>query len=222
MTLEELIAEARERVGDVSEPYLCSNTRFAMFANDAQKEACRRARLLVDSTTEAVCQVTVTAGTAVYALDPRVLFVRRATLDGQSRPLVRIPVDDLDRIGTEWLDEEGDVDGWVIGMDVGKLRLFRKPTADGMVRLTVVRLPLADMTLEPVTSPEIDSRLHLSLVDWMEYRYYSTRDSEMKNEAAAAAAAAAFTQEFGPPATAIEEAWAREHYGIEQDGNVYQ
>jgi hypothetical protein len=222
MKLGELIDEARERTGDVNTPPLVSDERWTRFANRAQTEACRRSRLLVDSSTDATCKVTLVANTAVYALHKSVLFVRRATIDGQSRPLVRIHHRDLDMSGTEWMSETGDIDGWVIGLDTGKLRLYRQPTAAGVARLTVVRLPLAAMAALNTDEPEIDERYHIALVDWMVHEFYSTNDSELKDETKAAAALAEFEREFGPAQPALEEAWAQEHYGFQaDDGNVY-
>lgn len=221
MKLGDLITDARERVSDESAPYFCSDARFTRFANQAQREACRRARLLVDSTTDAVCKITLVPGTAVYALDPRVLFIRRAIIDGQSQQLVRIHHRDLDAAGSEWMTEQGDIDGWVVGLDTGKLRLYRIPRAAGVARLTVQRLPLTDMTDVAAHSPEIDSRYHEALVSWMVYRFYATNDAETKDDAQAAVALGEFEREFGPAMPAIEEAWAQEHYGFQDDGNVY-
>lgn len=220
MTLQELIEEARERTNDRAAPYFCSDDRFTRFANEAEREACRRARLLVDSTSADVCQIDLAANVPTYPLDRRVLFVRRATIDGQSRPLVRIHHRELDARGTEWMTETGDIDGWVVGLDTRMLRLYRVPTASGVARLTVQRLPLELMSAND-DEPEIEERLHTRLIDWMLYRYYSTNDAELRDDKAAAAALADFESEFGPPATAIEEAWAQEHYGFSDDGNVY-
>lgn len=220
MQLSDLIAEARERTRDINAPYSCSDERFTRFANEAQREACRRARLLVDSSSADVCVISLQANTSVYALDRRILFVRRATIDGQSRPLVRIHVSDLDSRGSEWQTETGDVDGWVVGMDTQALRLFRVPTVDGTARLTVQRLPLDDMSAD-TDVPEISERYHEKLVEWMVYRYFMTPDEEMRDPTAAQAAITAFESEFGPAQPAIEEAWAQEHYGFDNDGNVY-
>lgn len=220
MTLQDLLDEARARTNDVAAPYFCSDARFTNFANEAQREACRRARLIVDSTTASVCQIAITSNNAIYPLDPSVLFVRRATVDGQSRPLVRVHHRDLDARGTEWMTETGDIDAWVVGLDSRKLRLYRVPTANGVLRLTVQRLPLAKLVV-PTDLPEVDERYHERLVDWMLYRYYSTNDAELRDDKAAQNALAAFEGEFGPPATAIEEAWAQEHYGFSEDGSVY-
>lgn len=220
MTLEEMIADARERTGDLTVPYFCSDASFTRYANQGEREACRRARLLVDSTTEAICKVTIASGTAVYALDRRVLFVRRATIDGQSRPLQRVHHRDLDRSGTEWMSEPGEVVAWVVGLDTFKLRLYRMPEDDAVARLTVQRLPLEDLAAND-DEPEIDDRYHEALVSWMCHRFYSTNDSETRDEAKAAQALEEFEREFGPPQPAIEEAWAQEHYGFQEDGNVY-
>jgi hypothetical protein len=222
MKLKELIEEARERTGDLTEDYKCSDVRFTRFANQAQREACRRSRLLVDSTTESICEIELAANTGVYDLDSRVLFVRRAIVAGQTRPLARMHHKDMDARGTEWMTETGaEVLAWVVGLDTRKLRLYPIPTAAAVVTLTVCRLPLDDLEAKD-DEPEIEERLHDSLVDWMVYRYYDTADTEMRNPGKAAEALAAFEREFGPPATAIEEQWAAEHYGFQpDDGNVY-
>lgn len=220
MTLQDILAEVRERVNDIGAPYLCSDDRFTRFLNEAQREACRRGRLLVDSTTTAICQINLVANQSVYPLDKRVLFVRRATIDGQSRPLVRVHHRDLDPRGTEWMTETGDIDAWVVGLDTNALRLYRMPTATGVLRLTVQRLPLVDITASG-DEPEIPQRQHEKLIDWMEYRFYSTKDSELRDDSLAAAALANFEREFGPSITAIEEQWAQEHYGFDEDGNIY-
>lgn len=223
MKLEELIEEARERVGDLAAPQKFSDTRWTRFANEAEREACRRARLLVDSTTEACCKVTLAAGTATYNLSSKVLFVRRATITGQSLPLCRLHHKDLDKAGTEWMTEQGEVVGWVVGLDKhSTLRLYRVPEAIGTAWLTVQRLPLADMVTPADDSPEVDERYHLSLVDWMAYRFFSTPDPDVRDDKKAGEALAQFEREFGPAMPAIEEAWAQEHYGLqEDDGNVY-
>ena len=222
MKLGELIDEARERCGDTATPYLCSDARFTRLANQAEVEACRRARLLVDSTTDAACKITVVANTAAYALHDSVLFVRQAALDGGPHFLARLSRKDMDGMGPGWITEAGEVVGFVVDTDTQKLRLFRIPEEAGVVHMTVVRLPIAAMSNKDTHSPEIHSRLHLSLVDWMVHGYFSTPDGEMRDAKRAGEALVAFEREFGPPATAIEEQWAAEHYAqTADDGNVY-
>jgi hypothetical protein len=155
-----------------------------------------------------------------------VLFIRRARLEGRSPPLLRLYYQDLDAMGTEWIDEEGEIEGFVTGIDTGKFRPYRIPSEAGTVHLTVVRLPLENMILEPETpeeddhfEPEIAEAYHEKLIDWMEYRHYRTRDADVENPKAAAEALARFEEEFGPASRAIDEAWiARNHGFIEDEG----
>lgn len=221
MQLSDLIAEARERTRDLSTPPSCSDARFTRFANEAEREACRRGRLLVDSTSTDICQIDITTGEASYPLDRRVLFVRKASVDSNPLFLKRISRKELDRLGSAWLSETGEVMAFVPDMDTQALRLYRVPEANDTMRLTVVRLPLDDMIADS-DEPEIHERYHEKLVEWMVYRYFLTPDEEMRDPAAAQAALAAFEAEFGPPQSAVEEAWAQEHYALQDDdGNVY-
>jgi len=226
MTLQELIDELRERVGDETIPPLVSDARLTKYANEAEREACRRARLIVDATTAACCQITLEEGTATYDLHAKVLFVRSARVDGDNATfLQRLHAKDLNKGGPEWLSEAGETVGWVLGMDTQKFRPYRIPGAaeDGnVVHLTVVREPLQDMADAEADSPEIHGRWHMGLVDWMEYRYYSTRDEQIKDDKLAAEALARFELQFGPAPSAAEEAWAQEQQAfLEDDGNVY-
>lgn len=221
MQLADLILEARERVRDKVAPFLCSDDRFTQFANQAEREACRRARLLVDSTSAEVCQIDISTGEASYPLDRRVLFVRKASVDSNPLFLKRISRKELDGLGSGWLTETGEVMAFVPDMDTQALRLYRIPEASDTMRLTVVRLPLDDMAATD-DEPEIHERYHLALVEWMVYRYYATADQDMRDPKGASDALAAFESEFGTVMPAAEEQWAQEHYAFQDDdGNVY-
>lgn len=220
MNLLQLRTSARAQVDDSVAPYLCTDALFNEFANEAQEEAARRSRLLVDSSTSAVCNITATAGTSLVTLDPRIIFVRRVHIVGQPDFLSRTHRADMDHLGTSWLDDEGEVCAWIPDMETGKLRLYRKPTEDVELRLIVVRLPLADMAADGDT-PEIKLQMHRQLVHWMRYRFYSLPDTELNDPKKAQEALAAFEQQFGPPSTAADELWAEQHYGYSDDGNSY-
>jgi hypothetical protein len=215
VTLEQLIASARVQVMDTGTPPAVSDDAFAEFANEAEEEACRRARLMLDSSTEAVCHAAAAAGTDLVDLDGRIIFVRRVVVVGQARPLQKIPLADLDQQGTEWMEEEGEVMGWVPDFESGKIRLYRKPDTDIELRLTVVRLPLEAMAADADT-PEIKQQMHRHLVHWMRHRFYSLPDAELNNPRAAAEALAAFEAQFGPPSTAQDEQWIHEKHGFDE------
>ena len=215
MTLAELISAARADVDDTAAPYLCSDVRFTEFANEAQEQAARRGRLLLDSSTTAICQIAVTAGDDFVDLDSRVLFVRRIRVVGQSRPLQKFALADMDQQGTEWEDETGEVMGWIPDMETGKMRLYRKPEEDIALRLTVVRLPLVAMSANS-DSPEIKPQYHRALIHWMRYRYYSLQDAEIRDEKKAREALAEFEAQFGPASNALDEAWIHEKHGFDE------
>lgn len=217
MTLRELIRLFRLEVDDSVEPYLWSDEEATDFANDAQQEACRRARLLVDSSTAAICQLALTVADAgLVALDSRVIFVRRARFAG-SLPLKRMNMQDMEAHDPYWQDADPDTPTvFVPDYETGKLLFWPPPIAAKTALLTVVREPLLEMDSED-DEPEIPTRWHRSLRHWMAFRAYSKPDADAADPKKAAAALALFEQEFGPKSSAIDEAWiVREQY--EHDG----
>ncbi len=219
MNLEELITSARSRSNDTVEAYLWTDLEWAEYATDAEAEACRRARLIVDSTTDEVTLITLNSTDATYDLDQRVIFIKRAKLVGRSEVLRPVSFEDLDRCTPDWETETGEPRHYVPDMDEDKFRPYPSPDAAGEVRLTVVRTPLAPL-VESFDEPEIKPRYHLGLVNWMLYRAYSKPDAETKNDIKAADHLAAFEAEFGRKSSAINEVWLnREHGYLEDEGN---
>jgi hypothetical protein len=213
MKLSELITAARQRTSDEASPYLWSDAEWTRFANEAQRDACRRSRLLLDSSTEEIARISLTAGEPVYDLDSRVIFVRRARVEGQSQPLSPISHQDLDEIAPGWEDEVSEPRAMVIDFDTGKFRPYPTPKDDGIVRLTVQRLPLASM-VKPTDTPEIHERFHEGLLEGMLERAYRKQDSQTRDKTREAEHAANFTREFGPPSSAIDETWLQTKHGI--------
>lgn len=218
MKLGELIAIVRNEIDDATAPYLWSDPEMIDYAIDAENEACRRSRLLIDSTTTAICQIAVVAGTSVYALDPRVLFVRRVKLAAQDQILGRVAVRDMDYNLSGWESDTGTPSHFITDYQTGKIRLYPIPVVNGTLNLTVVRMPLVDCD-EITDTPEIHVRMHRSLRFWMMYRAYSKQDSETKDDRKAAESLAFFEEEFGRKSSVIDEEWiAREQMGDVYDG----
>lgn len=208
----------RDEADDAVAGYLWGDEEVMDFLADAQNEACRRARLLIDSTTPAVCQIAVQPGVHTYALDPRVIFVRRARLASADRPLRHLMMRDLDcRPGWE-NDPAQPPLGMIHDWQTGALRLHPVPDAADTLLLTVVRLPL-DEPNDPDDALEIHQRYCRNLRHWMLYRAYSKQDSETRDDKRAATALAMFEREFGPPSPAIDEEWIqREQMASDHDG----
>jgi hypothetical protein len=217
---KDVVRIARVRVDDLSQPYMRSDALMLLDLTEAQVEAARRARLLVDSSTAEICEIDFNAGDKTLTLDPRVIFVRRVRLSGESRPLTRIRREDMDLQRPGWEDETGMPTHLVVGMESAKLRLYPTPTASGTAFLTVVREPLADVAkLED--DLELPARQARGLAHWLAHRYYGTRDSEQFDEQKSAAALADFETEFGPPSRTIDEQWIDQHHGFDDGEGLY-
>ena len=79
MTLGEMIALYRAQAGDTAQPYFCDDELLAIYANEAQMEACRRGQLLLDAS-----RVQLQAGQELVKLAPTALRVTRAFVDGHA------------------------------------------------------------------------------------------------------------------------------------------
>lgn len=223
MKLADLIDLFREEAGDVADPPLYGDTMLTRYANEGQREACRRARLLTDSSTAAICQYAVAANATTITLDPRVLFIRRVRLASVSeRRIPRCAARDLDAHRPDWESADpGDVLVYVPDWESGKLRFYPAPAASDTVNLTVIRLPLVDMAAIETDSPEIRPEFHERLVDWMIWRAYNRDDSETFDDKKAARAYARFEAEFGPVSTAKDDTYMRSEYDFGGLDGVY-
>lgn len=146
MTRDQLISTFRNLADDNAQPYLWSDAVLTSYAAHGELEACRRARLIEDRDTAAVCEIAVVAGTHTYAIDQRVIYIRRARLASQSEPLGKASVAALDEHRPGWEDEaQGAPLCWA---PVGnrKVRLVPTPAANDTLRLTVVRGPLQEIS----------------------------------------------------------------------------
>lgn len=222
MTLGDLITAVRGRVDDIAAPPLCSDDLFILYANDAENEACRRARLLLDSTTTAVCSIAIVANTVSYTRHPSIVFIRRAkwtAVDGEVTILRPVSTRDLDKMDGRWETNINRPQGFVIDTTTGQFRPWPTPNVAGTVALTVIRTPLVPMALDGDT-PEIPARFHAGLENWMRKRYYDMQDAEIRDPKKATEAEADFDREFGKKSSAIDETWLqREAELFEDEGN---
>lgn len=80
MTLRQILDFARQRLDDRAEPYRWDDDTLVLYINEAERESCRRAHLIIDKTTASICRMTVLAGSPDMALSPLVLSVRACYL----------------------------------------------------------------------------------------------------------------------------------------------
>jgi hypothetical protein len=233
LNLAQLITLYRETADDNATPPFMSDTLATSYFNEAQVEAARRARLFKDTTTTAICISTATAGQQSITLDPRVIFVRRVKIDSKDLPLSRAHQRDLDAMLPNWdsIDYQ-DVCRYIPDRDTGALWFDSKFQGTDTIRMAVIREPLADMSLDVVTTtgtvtntttgtpPEVRPRYQRALVDWVVHRALNSRDFEEKYDPVGAKKHLdMFEAEFGKKSSAIDETWIeRENQYDENDG----
>ena len=175
MNRGELRARCRLRADDVNAPYLWTNDEWNDYLDEAQIEACVRARLIVDDEGDA-CSLDIEPGVIRYPLHPAVLDVEEIKTPGGL-------------VFTDW------------DMDEGNLILERSPSAAMSLTLTVVRIPYGSMTTDAAL-PEIRAQHHPHLVDWALRCAYLKKDAETFDQAASERHEALFEQYFGLRQTA--------------------
>lgn len=200
MNRAELVAEFRRRARDeAGPPFLWNEDEIQLYLDEANDEAAERSSLIRDSITPEICEVVIEAGNTWFELDDRILQVRRAKLDSQTRPLRITTKEAIDLDWDGWEDQpageprllvvDAEGAGW-------SARLVPPPSAEEVMRLEVNRLPLGPL-LKDSDEPEFSRRLHLALVDWMLHKAYSKKDAETYNPAKASEHAADFASVFG-------------------------
>lgn len=221
MKAGKLIEIFREEVDDTKNPHLWSDTELFAYLNQAESEACRRARLLVDSSTAEVCDIAITADEQDFALDPRIIMIRRAKLLAESYPLEHKSIAALDEEYPAWdSDVASTPSAYFVDADSSKISLYPKHDATDTLKLTVVREPLSAVN-DDEDELEIPSRYHFGLINWMKYRAYLKPDSETKNPELSVLGLALFEQEFGKRRSAIEERFEMEHMGYSTDNGAF-
>ncbi len=208
MTLTDLIARYRNDTDDLTVPYLCSDEDVTVYANEAVHQACRRAKLLVDSTTTAQCRIALIENQSVYQLNELVLEVRSARVDGRDYPLDLITERTLEQYKPGWMKEVGTIKAAITDMNTRSIRFYRIPDAAQILLtpyawMNVVRLPLTDMTTGTHV-PEIAAPYHLGLVNWIKFRAYNSGNPDMY-AALAGQYYELFESEFGQVDAAISD-----------------
>lgn len=208
-----LLAEYRRRADDNAEPPHTSDDAVLAMLSEGEREACMREVAIFDCDTAETCEYTVVVGTTSVALDPRVLRVDHASFTpaGATRGC-RIDLTGIDAI-RDAQDGNGIVTSSRPSLAAHSARstltLYPGPSTGGTLRLDVYRLPLYDLE-SGNDEPEIPLEHHFGLVDWVLYRVYSTKDSELEDPARAQVALRDFTERFGERRTADTQRRHRE------------
>jgi hypothetical protein len=234
--LVDLISVFRDEADDGRTPYLWSDYILTTWANEAQIEAFRRARLGKDSSTSAICSYSLAQNAQFITLDPRIIFVKQLNLASKPTAIQRAFAADLDRELPGWnagSTAGGDIIAWCPDYTVGQIWFSSPSPAADTVNIRVLREPLSAMRQQVITTtgtttntttaidPELNPRYQIKLVEWMKYRAFSKQDSETNDPKKAAAALAAFEAEFGKAQSAQNEMYSMEQYGYDDYDGVY-
>lgn len=198
MTLAELIRQYRVAAHDTVEPYFFADDDLIPLFNEAQHEAVIRGRLIHEAQDPAVCEISVTAGKAVYGLHPSIYEIDHIAFwrDGQAQrtPLKLVSSETLDSVRPDWRDATDDPECAIQGDR--QLRLVPTPLHDGKVMLEGYRLPMAYVA-DLADEPEINAAHHRHLHYWVLFKVFSVPDAEVFDPSRAAMAEAEFTRYFG-------------------------
>lgn len=205
MNAGELIASYREESHDKAVPPFIKDERLLQFANEGEREACRRAHLLIDSASD-FCSVSVSANEPLVDIDPRIINIRRVKLSISTYSLTPVRAEEMDRVNPGWELHVGTPTTYVTNYQTNAIRLYPKQQVAADLLMTVSRLPNYKMESDG-DEPEIREEYHPSLVQWMLYRSYATQDADLFDPNKSARALAEFEKEFGKKASGRNERW---------------
>jgi len=228
MTGQELVTHLRESIlNDVEIPYLWKDSELLRYLNYAEVQACRRALLIIDGTTEndwgtsgtqgtlgqkPLCTLSIIANQATYDLSPKILQIKRCQLKSMTYPLAGpISYSELDDLMSGWIGTSGTVGTagsggyptYFLSEPGNTITFIKAPSIDDTASLVVSRIPLIPFTL--LTSPEIAERHHEGLMDWAAHLAYMKADSDALNLDLAKLYENRFIQQFGPLPDAYSE-----------------
>ena len=208
----DLVAAFREESGDKNKPYFWSDERLYDLAAEAEDEACRRAHLLIDSSSD-FCTIPISDNDPLIEIDPLVINIRRAKLSISTYSLAPETAENMDRVNPGWEKHFGTPTTYVTGYETGCIRLYPKQQVAADLTITVSRLPIYGIS--KTTNPEIRREYLPGLVQWMLHRAYSKFDADSFDPDKAAKSLAAFEKEFGKNASARNEKWQSERHAID-------
>jgi hypothetical protein len=164
---------------------------------EAEREACRRQDLrhLFDDTTQCICQIATTAGTASYNLDSRILRLQQVRLD-DGDALVHVSQAQLEAARYDWRGADNGTPQrfFVTGR---RLTLECPPSASGTLYLSVWRDPLypIETTTDEFEWPGDQEKL----CHWAAYRAFMRPEEDSQRLDLAKFHRELFDVEFGPP-----------------------
>ena len=203
MVVSELISAFRRDAGDAVKPYFFTDKDVIAWLNEAEDEACERARLIFDGTNQAICKLPFNAGARFARLHPSILEVVDAkwvTADTGATQALRLTSRMHEETSGAFGRNSSDTGLPVLALhDEGMLSLWPVPNVSGYVWLQCYRRPL--LPLLPVDteerSPEIHAAHHKYLVQYVLHRAFAVPDADAFDPSRSEKALKIFERRFG-------------------------
>lgn len=185
--LQRVRSRLRDDVGSNADRLWTDEDLIDDYANEARfKLFTRTRRLIVDSSTATdaaslpLCSIPVVAGTASYAISPKILKITHLSLSTQTGPLVMKMADELDATYPNWQNSDaGEPWAYCPDADTDKIVLYPKPIANATASLRVYRLPLTALS---ITNPNADldfkEQYHADLIYGIQELAFLKQDAE--------------------------------------------
>jgi hypothetical protein len=168
MDLQGLIEQFGVEISDTIEPFMVESYERILLLDEAVEEACKRKPLLFDDTTASICQITLVADTARYAISGYIDHIMAAYITSGTDDYIYLELTDRDALDNEdplWRENTGDPKYLVV--DEGYVTLSPPPEAAATLQLEVYRIPTEDETMEKSNdAPVIAEVHHRYLVYW--------------------------------------------------------
>ena len=196
MQPSDVITLYRQRADDAVSPYHVSDEALLGFVAEAEEEACIRAKLILDSTSDFLT-IPIVAGIDRYDIEPCLFDIETMNFVNTDGAIFCMA-----RAGTgEMAGADRSVQGRPFKfafMADHSIGIWPLPNtyASGNLQLVAYRTP--EYPVESLDDDfEIHERWHRYLVDWLMYRVYSSKDREIRDPERAAAAYDDFETRFG-------------------------
>jgi hypothetical protein len=197
MKLQDLNVLFRKQMADEVPPYLWDDDELLQYAVDAQNAVVRAVGGLVDTTTAAICNLTVTANQPWVTYNPLILHLRSGFLTTSKRDVFFGSEGELREAFPNWdygwtypsasINDDtytGPTAFGILGMQENQLRMYPVPDTSETLRVRVYRLPYPGI-VDQQSVLEVDAVHHIHLVKGMRASAYLKHDTETYDPKAA-------------------------------------
>lgn len=189
MNLDDAVKLLRNRLDDEIEPYGWSTAELLSALNKKRNDFARRTEYYLDDSTALICTVTMVTNTQDYALDERIVSIKRVKPSWSTVPLRKRSVVYMDDNVAGWEDAEASSTPniWIPDKRSGYISIYPKPNAAiGTVKMRVARLPMAqfalsDLNKTPATSLDFPLMWQEQLIEGAMAECYGNPDAEKRN-----------------------------------------